>query len=111
MRWPAGSAPPLSRSTAPGRLPSRPAIFDVDQALGCKITPHISDWQVGPFPTAAVALRPHRPARRQDHDSRRPGDRTADVQTYLLQKDGRGYGLAETSLVDSGYIAALTQKC
>jgi hypothetical protein len=85
---------------------------DVDQALGCKITTRIADWQVGPFPTAADALAALvAPLGGEITTAAGPGYRTADVQTYLLHKDGRGYGVAETSLVDGGYVAALAQQC
>jgi len=85
---------------------------DVDQALGCKVTIRISDWQTGPLPTAANALAALiAPLDGKITTTAGPGYRTTHVQTYLLHKDGRGYGLAETSRVDGGYTAALTQRC
>lgn len=85
---------------------------DVEKALGCKITTRISDWQVGPLVTAADALAALvAPLGGKITTAAGPGYRTAAHQTYLLHKDGHGYGLAETSRVDGGYVAALTQQC
>jgi hypothetical protein len=85
---------------------------NVEESLGCKITEYISDGWTAPFPTAEAALDDL--VKGIDGKvtlSPGPGYKALPHQTYLVHKDGRGYGLAETHLVDGSYRAEISQRC
>jgi len=85
---------------------------NVDDSLGCTITEHISDGQTAPFPTAAAALDALRATiGGQVTTSPGPGYKAGPGQTYLVYKDGHGYGLAETHPAAGGYTAEISQRC
>lgn len=85
---------------------------DIDDSLGCKITEYQADGWTTPFPTAEAAL----DALLDGIGGKTtlapgPGYRALPNQTYLVHKDGRGYGLAETHVIDGRYRAEITQRC
>lgn len=80
--------------------------------LGCKITEYISDGWTTPFPTAEAALDALLDGIGGKVTlSPGPGYKALPDQTYLVHKDGRGYGLAETHLVEGRYRAEINQRC
>lgn len=62
------------------------------------------------LPGAGIATSPLR-HRREDDCLPGAGYKALPNQTYLVHKDGRGYGLAETHVVDGRYRAEISQRC
>jgi hypothetical protein len=86
--------------------------LNVDEGLRCKITEYISDRWTAPFPTAEAALDALvADLGRKITLSPGPGYKAVPDQTYLVYRDGRGYGLAETHAVDGRYRAGISQRC